>query len=642
MTVGKLPELPYGESLSRGVQRSFGGYCHTEKDFDGTIYDMENLSSEHTPMLSSRRPRSLLGSFTDCNGIYSVDGHIITVDGTTLRKDNKIVGAVADSPKSFAILGDRLIIYPDRVYLNYAALGDYSDLSTLSLSVEAPKYGDVYAVGTAVPYDLYYWDGQRWTAYEKEFGSLEGAVTTMVTFLATSTLYGEGAVQNAITGLNADWGSTFAVGDAVTLSGCTTHPENNVTAIIREIDGNTLRFYEYLFTTDEVFRYEVTEALPAGNYFFHADGAEQGFSSAAVLAAGDALEWDGTTLTAQSGTTLTLTATPGGTELDFIALPVDTAEPRPVTLRRSLPELDHICSVNNRLWGCRGDTVYCSKLGDPFNFQVFDGISTDSWTVNSGSPGAFTACCAYLGYPLFFKEDRIYKVYGSRPAEFSLVESMTMGVAEGSGESLAIAAETLFYLSPRGMVAYSGGVPDPLWEDFGDLRLTRGVAAARGSKYYLAAIDGDGNRHIFVYDAACGLWHREDALPALAMANGADGILFATATALWCSEAVAGATEEEEVTWFAEFGPFIQNSPDEKTIHRLKLRFLLEEGATVQVCIAYDGGDYALAGKAQAGKGMRTAVLPLIPRRCDHFRLKVCGGGGGCCKVQGVTVEYSV
>lgn len=640
--MGRLPELPYGDSRTRAVQRSFGGYCHTESDFDGTIYHMENLSSDYAPLLSSRRPRSKLRTFTKCNGIYYVNDSLISADGTTLRKDDRIVGAVTDSPKVFAVLGDRLIIYPDKVYLNYAALGVFSELSALSLGVENPSYGDIYAVGTAAPYTLYYWDGSRWTEHEKEFGGLEDGVTTIATFLGESTLYGEKAAQNAITGLNAFWGNHFSVGDAVTISGCTRHPENNVTAIIREIDGQTIRFYEYLFATDTVFRYELAEELAAGSYSFAADGETRGFSVAKALPRGDVLEWNGTTLTAQSGTPLTLTENAEGTELVFTEKAVDTAEPSPITIRRSLPELEFLFSVNNRLWGCGGDTIYCSKLGDPFNFNVFDGISTDSWTVNSGSPGNFTAGCAYLGYPLFFKEDRIYKVYGSRPAEFSLTDSMTTGVAKGSGSSLAVAGETLIYLSPRGPVAYRGGVPDGLWEAFGDLRLANAVAAARGNKYYIAAADDEGNRHIFVYDTACGLWHREDELPAVAMAGGRNGVLMATATALWCSEALPGAEREEEVRWFAEFGPFIQNSPEEKTIIRLKLRLIMDEGAAAAVDIAYDGGSYQTIGRVRAEKKMRTVLLPLIPRRCDHFRLRVSGGGGGCCKVASIAVEYEV
>ena len=67
-----------------------------------------------------------------------------------------------------------------------------------------------------------------------------------------------------------------------------------------------------------------------------------------------------------------------------------------------MPELDFLCENENRLWGCKGDTIYASKLGDPFNWNVFDGVSTDSYAVDVGSAGDFTGCFAYRGYPVFF------------------------------------------------------------------------------------------------------------------------------------------------------------------------------------------------------------------------------------------------
>ena len=41
-----LPELPYDDGITRSVQTAFGGYQHTEGSYDGTIYDMKNLSSD--------------------------------------------------------------------------------------------------------------------------------------------------------------------------------------------------------------------------------------------------------------------------------------------------------------------------------------------------------------------------------------------------------------------------------------------------------------------------------------------------------------------------------------------------------------------------------------------------------------------
>lgn len=647
--MGKLPDLPYAEERTRSVQRRFGGYRHTVADFDGAFYDMENLCSDGFPLTKPRPPRRKYDGIAKNNGVFAVDDRVITVDGTDLCLDSVFIGTVADSPKTFATLGDRVILFPDKLYLNTAAKGRFLNLADLKITITDPAYGDAYAVGSEAPLDLYYWNGSNFIFLEKELGSLEAKVTTRTTFLAESTLYGEKAARNALYGNAVRWDDHFSVGDAVTISGCTKHPENNVTAIIRGIDGGTLMFYEDLFTVETVYRHEVAEPLPEGEYTFTVGGETRGFFTVEPIPKGDILTWNGTSLTAQSGVVLTLSENADGEELSFRPEETDYVESRPVTVQRMIPDMDFLCTCNNRLWGCKGDTVYGSKLGDPFNFNVFDSLSTDSWSVDSGSPGEFTACCTYLGYPLFFKEDHIYKVYGSRPADFSLVDSMTLGVAKDSGKSLAVAGEMLFYLSPWGPVCYSGGVPSSLCEPFGDLRLKDGVGGAMNGKYILSAVDQNGDTHIFVYDTAKNLWHREDDLRAAYFASVCGGLLCATPEGdLWFFEGNkeppliwdSRGTAEGEVNWYAEFGPYIMDSPEEKTIHRLKLRLLLGENAEMQTEIAYDGGPWLPLGTIQKGKGMRSVEYPIIPQKCDSFRLRLSGKGDVA--LQSLSVEYSV
>ena len=157
--MGRLPDLPYAEQRTRSVQRRFGGYRHTIADFDCALYDMENLCSDGFPLTRTRPPRRSFGTLGRNNGIYSMGEHLILADGTALSLNGVAVGEVADSPKTFAALGDRVLIFPDKLYLNCAALGRYETLAALSSEVTTPVYGDIYAVGTEAPYDLYYWNG---------------------------------------------------------------------------------------------------------------------------------------------------------------------------------------------------------------------------------------------------------------------------------------------------------------------------------------------------------------------------------------------------------------------------------------------------------------------------------------------------
>ena len=180
-------------------------------------------------------------------------------------------------------------------------------------------------------------------------------------------------------------------------------------------------------------------------------------------------------------------------------------------VERTAPDLLFVCENENRLWGCDRTTIYASKLGDIFNWNVYDGLATDSYSVDTGSAGSFTACISYLGYPIFFKEDHIYKVYGSIPTNFEVMGSATLGVAAGSDRSLAIAGEILFYHSRAGIMAYSGGIPQPVGAAFGVERFDDAVGGSDGLKYYVSMAGKDGAYLLYVYDTQRGAWHIEDA-----------------------------------------------------------------------------------------------------------------------------------
>ena len=355
-----LPAIPYPVGTKKQTQTAFSGLDRRSGAGNGAVCGMVNLTGDHAPLLASRSSRYVFMPPTfptveTPNGIFAA-GHLFIVDGTELYVDDTLAGTVADSEKVFAALGERVVIWPDKMI---------------------------------------------WTE-EDGLEPLESSLTVAGLEFADGTYAEEAAEKNTIIHPTAafDWSEYFSVGDAVSISG-TTDGANDKTAIIREIDGNELHFYENTFSEN------VTET-------------------------GD------------------------------------------VTIARTVPDLDFLCTNENRVWGCKGDTVCCCKLGDPYNWNVFDGLSTDAWSVESGSAGDFTGCASFLGYPCFFKEDRIFKVYGGKPSNFEMMGAATLGVLDGAHKTMAIAGETLFYLSRAGFVAYNGGMPSPI-----DAELAAPTAAAR-------------------------------------------------------------------------------------------------------------------------------------------------------------------
>ena len=511
----RLPQMKYRDRYTQTVQTRFGGYNHTNTARDGELWEMKNLTGDEAPLLASRRPRRYVRTLTAPGGIAGVSA-LCWVDGTTFYYDGTAKGSVSSGRKQFVTMGARVLIFPDKkVY--------HTELDT--------------------------------------FESLEAVVSAAQVSFQNGTIYGRDALCNSVTCSKVDFSAYFSAGDAVEIRGCTVHPENNKTPIVREIsdDGHTLRFYENVFTLN-------------------------------------------------------------GT----VEEPTAYTETGVITFSRTLPEMDWLVVNENRLWGCQGDTIYASKLGDPKNFNVFDGLDTDSYWVQAGSGGDFTGAFAAGGYPVFFKEDGVFKMYGDRPNNFQLMRSAVTGAAQGSGASFAVAGETVFYLSAMGVMAYTGGVPSAVGEVLGR-RFQYAVGGSDGRKYYVSMQDEGGAWHLFVFDTRTGMWHREDETHAIGFARvGHQLYLLCADGTLW--ELTGGAAEQVE--WLAEFADFTADSPNAKGVGRVQIRFTLDAGATAAVEIQYDSSGVWERVGTISGTGKQSVVLPVVPRRADHWRLRIHGTGG--------------
>lgn len=527
-----LPAMIHADGIQKYRQTQFGGYDHRLGADNGALWDMENMTGELHPLLSPRRRRWIAGHLERPNGLYAHDG-LFWVDGDGFYAQGERKGTVTDCRKRFASLGAYIVILPDKACYN------------------------------------------RLTG---EFGSME-AEWSGAAVIRDGSYVQEDVKANTIFAEGADWATRFRAGDAVIISGCAVHPENNKTAVIREIDGNELRFYENVFTI-----------------------GEGGDSEGAV------------------------------------------------SVKRCVPELDFICENENRLWGCKGDTIYACKLGDVFNWNAFDGVATDSYAVDVGSTGDFTGCCSYLGYPVFFKEEHIYKVYGSKPANFQVMGSASLGVEAGSAGSAAIAGETLFYLARTGITAYTGGIPQSVAASFGTQRFRAAVGGSDGKRYFVSMEDQDGGWHLFVYDTRQGLWHREDSREIVGFAWDGELYFLDAQGTLWLDgtarSAPEGCEREGPVKWSVEWADFYEYSgsssssaaiPQEKGIGKLLLRLELDGDAQADILIQFDSDGEWRTVRSLDAHSKRSWYLPIVPRRCDHFRIRLEGVGG--CRVYSLTRE---
>ena len=303
-----------------------------------------------------------------------------------------------------------------------------------------------------------------------------------------------------------------------------------------------------------------------------------------------------------------------------------------------MPEMDYVVEAGNRLWGCRygknldGVTVneiYCSKLGDPRNWECYMGISTDSWAASLGSQGPFTGAANIAGSPVFYKRDMRHKVWISSTGAHQIADLPCKGVKAGCGGSVAVMENVAVYKSLDGFCMDDGSGPVDIGQCFAGAQYHDAVGCACGHKYYVLMTDSEQKRHLFVYDADRKMWHREavgsvSAIVGCGMwAAGVDGKKILDMT----SGTLQKGAMEGPVRWMAELGEMGLESPDRQYVSRLDLRLAMELGAELTVYIRYDSGPGWEVLGSISGTTLRTFSLPLRLRRCDHFALRLEGEG---------------
>lgn len=313
-----------------------------------------------------------------------------------------------------------------------------------------------------------------------------------------------------------------------------------------------------------------------------------------------------------------------------------------ITISRTVPDLDFICEKDNRLYGVsnKDKTIYVSALGDPTNMYVYDQVSTDSFTVPVGGEGNFTACCKYGDSVLFFKEDKLYKLTGSYPAEFALYSYDVEGVARDSEKSCVVVNEVLYYHGDKGIYAYSGGVPVLISSNFGEFRGHSAVGCTDGENYYVSLwnFDADDDTYLFSYNTRLNLWALEERHPFYVDAARVKG------KPLFLTEGgeIYELNWDEHVhdqKWSVQFTPFYETIEGKKSYSRIVMRVSIPMDSYMQIRLRFNGGYWLNAGTV-VGKG--DGVIPVrIPiNRCDKFELELSGKGE--CTILDIMREYYV
>ena len=532
----------------------FGGLDRQAKPGAGSFTHMKDLSARDWPLITPRQKRGVYAKPASPQGLIGGD-QLCYVDGADfVIGEQRIPMGLSvrpeDCPKQLQSMGTRVIILPDRKYIDTLDPEDRGDLEavfsgTKVLAELCKEDGEVLegvTVGETAPESGLWLDTGGEVPTLREYSESQGQWAELTAFTKLT--------KNGI-------GTGFFPEDTVRVTGC----------------GGL-------------------------------DGLRR-----VVKAESDALVLEGA-------------AVPGEVEGS-------------VEIGRRMPRMDFITECGNRLWGCRYgpdregrfvNEVYASRLGDFRNWESFHGLSTDSYAVSFGEPGPFTGAASVLGYPVFFREDAIHKVYGTEPATFQVQTTRCPGVQEGSHGSLAQVGHVLMYKGREGIYAYDGSMPVDVSRKLGPGKRHSAAAGAIGERYYISMAEEEGHS-LYAFHSGLGLWHREDSLRCSHFC-AFGGELYAIDQGSRNILGLLGTGEPEaEVTWEAELAPFGLEGPERRHISRMVLGLTLEPGARLECLARYDGEERWESLAAVFGTDTGSLRIPLRPRRCDHMVLKFRGAG---------------
>lgn len=628
----QLPKPKMLSSAKRQLVTTFYGLDRTdlcgEDTSDGESYfsDMKNGGSDSFPFAASRSGRGITKLLDNpANGLLGTD-KLAYVDGQKLIYDGReVLTDLIDGEKRLVAFGANILIYPDQKYYN-TVTGESGAMET----AETVSGSETILTG----------NGFKYKASDSRISTdSDGNVYISVNYI----MGWRGFTLNSVLCKSAKdsvyMPRLYVDGENATKDSFKNYLririQNGMIEYISSATTVCIGLGSDRYTLEDI----VWKALPIEAVTAPELTGETGYL------------WNGDTPIKITDGMLYLSE-PGDLSSVFTSIGNTSSSALVCTYnwtKSNLPRMDYVCVLDNRLWGCRygaqaGSTaavneIYCSKLGDFKKWDTFQGISTDPWYAGVAEAGPFTGAVAYGGHPIFFKEDCAYVISGSYPP-YSVTTLHIAGVAQGAARSICEVDGALFYKSRYAVMRYTSSSIGSVSDRLG--RLPDAVRACAGSyngKYYLS-LAGE----IYVYDTKRGMWCAEDACGAVDFAT-ADGKLY---IAGGCEDAdgkcpifaaAPGTAAEADMPWSFTTPRIGYGLPNRKYVSRVLIRLEIGDAALPTVELSRDGGAWeVLSCAARVGTdGARTGsiTIPIRPRRCESFRIRV--SGIGAYKLTGIT-----
>ncbi len=542
--------------------------------------------------------------------------------------------------------------YDHRKKSNESAFYDMMNMSSEALPVMSTRRKRGYVRTLEKPNGLFAHDALCWVDGTEFYyggevkGTVEDSPKTFIRMGAQVLIWPDEAYYNAQTGEFGQLGAAYKSQGVVSYALCRLDgtpyedytmsetapekPENGQLWMDTSVKPNVLKYYAGNLS--------MWESIPTVYTKIRAEGIGGGF------AAGDGVTLGGFANEALNGSFYLVEC-----EADHVIVVALIQEAQsqeaPVTMAREIPQMDYLMEHDNRIWGCSNakHEIYACALGDAKNWNQFMGIASDSYAVTVGTSGEFTGCCAHQGNVLFFKENTIHTIMGTKPANYQLDTTECRGVMKGCHKSLKTVNETLLFKNRYDVCRFGSTLPSAVSDALGGVSYGEAVAGAMNGRYYLCMQDEQGCAHLFVYDTTTGAWVKEDHADVMDFA-AVEGYLYMLLRngEIWCAdgmgeekyrdeaahmEGVTGLETENAPEWMLETGDIGLNEPNNRYVKGIQLHAQCELGTMVRMEIRCDdepGWEHVLTC---APATRRSLTIPYVPKRCRTLRIRLSGKG---------------
>lgn len=605
-------QAPYAHNYGRTTQNGFGGINAALGADNGEALSLLDMCSDNYPLLSTRPERWLAGSYTgDIIAAASINGRWTYIRKNESEYATRYTFVYNETEYNFDVkidpirgkivgLGSYILLFPFGMYLDtrarsvfqltaaeYAANRKEGDgfNKTVIINSSTPSYTHTFSDGELFNVTgslggslghvagLYEYDHGYARRIGLEFGNMKSPVVLSCKF-SDGKYAGESAAANTIrlqynttTEMNL-YPNLFRPGDAVKISGCTKEEANNKTAVIREVKGDNLIFYENTFT------------LPEGETEYTEDEVtiERDIPDMDVIFSHNNRLWG-----AKEGNIYCCNAGNPFIWADY------------ESLADGCWWADSGCT---ELYGIRGGFAYeYPRFFSNEHIYTVYGDTPEDFSISrveaNGVPYGEDESFATVGGVLFYLSKNGFMAYtGSYPQKIDI----PLGNKRFQGARAASDGRKYY------VQCY----------DYDRQRR--------------------GDRRLFVYDTLYGVWHEEsiDAeikgfFPGINLCAAYDGKIWTLGTPYEKPVAPTGTYVSDIPTGKVKFADFTMDSVNRKQLKDIIIRHDIGGELTVKLYID-DKLDDSFT-RVLTGEGKRTTILPCVPKRCDHWHLELEGEG---------------